>query len=341
MPVPTFGVLHDFRQALPHSLEPARYYAECLDQVVRAERLGFDTVWFGEHHFTADGFLPSPLVAAAAVAARTSRIGIGTNILVLPLHHPLRVAEDAAVVELLSDGRLVLGVGQGYAEDEFAGLGADRGRRGALLEEGIGVLRQAWDDGVVTGADGRTLTFAPRPARRVPILVGAVAPRAVDRAVRLADGMIVHASRITEHRPRWDTLDAALTRHRRLRADFTVIGSTVVHVDDDSVRAWATATRAMHYYEHLLSRADPAALPTTPAVPGTRADYLVGTPPEVAERMVALLRTAPYDHLCFWGRLPGLDAATSVRSLELFAREVRPPVEAALATVKAPGTAPG
>jgi alkanesulfonate monooxygenase SsuD/methylene tetrahydromethanopterin reductase-like flavin-dependent oxidoreductase (luciferase family) len=138
--LPRFGIMHDFRRPSGDPSTTAEYYAQCLAEAAEADRLGYDMVWLSEHHFTDDGMLPSPLVAAAAVAARTSHIGIGTNVLVLPLHHPLRVAEDAAVVDLISGGRLVLAVGQGYAPAEFAGFGVDRTHRPGRLEEGISVL---------------------------------------------------------------------------------------------------------------------------------------------------------------------------------------------------------
>ena len=134
-----------------------------------ADQLGFDGVWLSEHHLTGDGMLPAPLVMAAALAARTERIRIGTNILGLPVHHPLRVAEDAAVVDLLSDGRLTLGVGQGYSEREFAAFGVDRRRRGALLEEGVRAIRTAWSE------------VTPRPHGRIPIYVAGVTAAGVER----------------------------------------------------------------------------------------------------------------------------------------------------------------
>src|ERR671933_734840 len=112
-----------------------------MEEIEESERLGSGGVWLSEPHFVDDGYLPSPLVVAAAVAARTERMRIGTNVLLLPMHHPLRVAEDAAVADLVSGGRFVLGVGQGYVHHEFEVLGYERRYRPSLFEEGIEVIR--------------------------------------------------------------------------------------------------------------------------------------------------------------------------------------------------------
>ena len=124
---PTFGLWYDFRQRPPLG-DYARFYSECLEE---GERLGFTGVWLSEHHFVDDGYLPSPLVAASAIAARTTTLRIGTTVLLLPMHHPLRVAEDAAVVDLLSGGRFTLG----YVQHEFEALGFNRKYRPSLFEE--------------------------------------------------------------------------------------------------------------------------------------------------------------------------------------------------------------
>jgi probable F420-dependent oxidoreductase len=329
---PTFGLWYDFRQRLPLG-DYEKFYAECFEEIEESERLGFTGVWLSEHHFVDDGYLPSPLVVAAAIAARTRRLTIGTSVLLLPMHHPLRVAEDAAVVQLISGGRFVLGVGQGYVQHEFEVLGFDRKYRPSLLEEGIEVIKHAWEDGR-TGYKGTRwrfddLPFEPRPEKRPPIYVGAFADPAIDRAVRLADGFLASTgggaladtySRVRE----------ALARHGRDDEDFPFVASGVVYVHEDPERALADVAPAISYQrsryaEWGTDRDRPRPEPIRPEdLPWER--YLVGSPDEVADGLIRLHQEAPYDHYCFWGRLPGITHEQALANARLFASEVIPKV---------------
>jgi alkanesulfonate monooxygenase SsuD/methylene tetrahydromethanopterin reductase-like flavin-dependent oxidoreductase (luciferase family) len=199
------------------------------------------------------------------------------------------VAEDAAVVDLLSGGRLTLAVGQGYAAAEFAGLGVDRRERASRLEEGIAVLRQAWDEPAVHHA-GRHWHFngvpgRPQPGRRLPLLVGAVAERAVERALVLTG---------------------------------------ILHVAPDADQAWAEAAPGIAYLEGQLGT-----LREHPALTFPRGDFLVGTPAEVAQRLIALHRDTHFDHFAHWARLPGLSHERTLETLRLVAKEVVPAVREA------------
>ena len=330
--VPTFGLWYDFRQKLPLG-DYARFYAECFEEIEEAERLGYAGVWLSEHHFVDDGYLPSPLVVAAAIAARTERMTIGTNVLLLPMHHPLRVAEDAAVVDLVSGGRFVLGVGQGYVQHEFEVLGFNRRYRPSLFEEGVEIIRRAWEDGRV-GYEGRRwrfedLPFEPRPERRPPIYIGAFADPAIDRAARMADGFLASAGGgafVETYRK----VKEALARHGRADEDFPYVASGVAYVSEDPERARndvapAIAYQRSRYAEWGTDRESPEPEPIQPEdLPWER--YLVGTPDEVAEGLIELHREAPYDHFCFWARLPGITHEQALENMRLFASEVVPRV---------------
>ena len=333
---PTFGLWYDFRQKLPLGDYEA-FYAECFEEIEESERLGFTGVWLSEHHFVDDGYLPSPLVLAAAIAARTQHLTIGTNVLLLPMHHPLRVAEDAAVVQLVSGGRFVLGVGQGYVQHEFEALGFDRKYRPSLLEEGIEIIRRAWEEGR-TGYEGKRwrfddLPFEPRPEKRAPIYVGAFSDPAIDRAARLADGFLAStgggALADTYRRVR-----DALERHGRSDDDFPFVASGVTYVHEDPERARADVAPAVSYQrtryaEWGTDRDRPRPEPIRPEdLPWER--YLVGSPEEVAEGLIRLHSEAPYDHYCFWGRLPGITHEQALANARLFASDVMPKVRDAI-----------
>ena len=177
-----------------------RCVAETIAEAELAEACGFHGFFFGEHHQDKDGFLPSPLVVCTAVAARTKTIQIGTSVLLLPLHHPLRVAEDAVTLDIVSGGRLALGVGLGYQEADFRAFGVEKRSRVGRFEEGVEVLRQAWTGDRFTFQgkhfDIDDVCVLPRPIQRPgpPLWIGGWVPAAVDRAGRIGDAIVLGPS---------------------------------------------------------------------------------------------------------------------------------------------------
>ncbi|MCX8072465.1 MAG: LLM class flavin-dependent oxidoreductase [Candidatus Binatia bacterium] len=162
----------------------ARQYAACLEMCRWADELGLDMCVLSEHHGVEDGFLPAPLTLAAAIAGATKRLPINVAALLVPLHDPIRLAEELAVLDLVSSGRVSVVAGLGYRPEEFAMAGVDRAQRGKLLEEGIQVLRQAWT-GEPFEFRGRTVRVTPKPANPITIFLGGSTPAAARRAARL------------------------------------------------------------------------------------------------------------------------------------------------------------
>ena len=138
------GVRYDLRVPPFARATHAEQYAACLEQCAWADTRGINFVVLSEHHGVDDGYLPAPLTLAAAIAGRTRRLRLHIAALLVPLHDPIRLAEQIAVLDLISAGRVAFVAGLGYRQEELAMAGVAASERGRLLEEYVGVLRQAW-----------------------------------------------------------------------------------------------------------------------------------------------------------------------------------------------------
>jgi alkanesulfonate monooxygenase SsuD/methylene tetrahydromethanopterin reductase-like flavin-dependent oxidoreductase (luciferase family) len=202
-----FGLGYDLRNHPKFGQSSATHYRDFLDQVEWADKNGFDSVDLPEHHFSDDGYLPSPFVVAGAIAARTKQMRIGLNLILLPLKHPVQAAEDAAIVDILSDGRLDITVGTGYRPEEYDGYGINMRHRPSRMEEAVEIMRKCWTEEAFD-YDGKRwqlkgVRMTPKPVQQpIPIAMGGASPASARRAARMAD----------EYRP----IHPGLWRHWRL-----------------------------------------------------------------------------------------------------------------------------
>ena len=247
---------------------------ETIAEAQMAEAYGFDSCFFGEHHQDKDGFLPSPLIVCTALAAKTRTLKVGTSVILLPLHHPVRVAEDAITLDLVSKGRLILGVGIGYQPADFDAFAVPMDERLARFEEGIALLRHCWS-GEKFSFRGKhytleDVTITPRPHRRSgpPLWIGGSVVAAARRAGRIADGFVGTPSTSLENATR-------LTDAYKEAARAAGRPAVVVQMRD----AWVAETRAeaetvygpevmaayRYYWENRLSefQSIPAGTPFT------------------------------------------------------------------------------
>jgi probable F420-dependent oxidoreductase len=338
-----FGLLMPFQNPARWAQPYPDFYREQLDQIVLAEELGYDTIWLTEHHFDDDGWSPSLLPLAAGVATRTSRIRIGTFILILPFQNPLRVAEDAATVDILSNGRLDLGVGKGYRTKEFRGFGIDRDQRDARLEEGLEILRRAWTGEQFSFAGQfhqlNEVRIMPRPVQKPhpPVWIGARGKKAVERAARLG----YHLMGTGEVEGEVERVyDQALRQQGRNPGDYFLAQLRWLYVAESRDRAWDDVEPHLH---HLFT----SAFPLLKEAGDLRRDRAMREPPPLSElrkvdptipgglpiigtaedciRVIERYKTETrVTHLALGMHLPGLAPAKLRQSLTRFAREVMP-----------------
>ena len=320
-------------------------YAETFEQIELAEHLALELCWFTEHHFMADGYLPNFVPVAAAAAARTSTIRFSTDICLMPFRDPIRLAEDLAILDNISNGRMELGAGMGYAAHEFAGFGIPLSRRVSLTEEAIEILKLAWRGEAFSFAGKRytytDLRVSPDPVQDggPPLWIAATSKPGALRAARYDTHLLPQGPRSAVLDP-WHEELYNTGRDPREKRVGIIRG---VFVTDDVEREWtpiaaAEKVRRDVYVDIIKSSADhkQAAAKRSrsdgPRVPQPL-NPLVWTVGD-ADHCVAELTTLIADHgitdLVTWGGPPGLAPSVMNASLERMATDVIPRIRAAI-----------
>lgn len=306
-----FGV-GDFSGQRPPGSEAGHdeLYAELLEQAELIEQAGLDSMWMSEHHFADDGYMPSVIPIAAALLARTTRIAVATDRLAVSLHDPIRLAEDAIALDLLSGGRFILGLSLCYRREEFAGFGVDPSSDDMNLERTAAILRDAFSGRLVDMRD-RSAAVTPLPGspQGPRLMIAADGEQGAKRAAHFASMMMVDP---TEP---WPAVDRAVEMFDRERGNgqgevvlFTYGGLSYAGRD----AAWREVDAGFRYMRHNYDRW--MGLEATQAIPPPHYRLVLGTPIQVAEQALEYRRRfGERVHVVLRCNYPGMTAA-SVRT---------------------------
>ena len=320
----------------------ADLYADTLELAAWAEDAGFDSFWLAEHHGASDGYNPSPLPFLSAVAARTRRIELGTAVLLAPFHNPLRIAEDAAVVDNISGGRLNLGLGLGWAPEEYRMFGAEHKGRGKRLAEFAQVLKRAWTqerftfEGEHYSYDDVSITPKPARAGGPPIWLGGSADAALRRSARFGDGYFPPSMSGYDSLPDLAQKMVSLRNDLNPNAPYRFGAFQNVGIGDDEDDAWRSIRDGVMHVRGAymlwgqgardVSGAREAAEPFEDQI---RDGCIVGTPQQVAAKMrssIEKIDTLGFDDAVVSVILapPGTPAERAREAVDRFARDVIP-----------------
>jgi alkanesulfonate monooxygenase SsuD/methylene tetrahydromethanopterin reductase-like flavin-dependent oxidoreductase (luciferase family) len=335
-PALRIGTVYDFRNTPDSGLDNPSLYAAIMDQVVMLDGLGLDLVWFTEHHFLDDGYLPSWIPVAGAIAARTKRVKLSSDVCLLPFNHPVRLAEDLAVLDNLSNGRVEIGVGMGYAPHEFKGFGLPVSRRVSLTDEGIEVLRLCFA-GERFSYHGKRYDFDDVVIRPgyvqqggPPLWIAAMSGPGAQRAARYDSNFLPQGPRSAVLDPWRATMRESGRDPEKYRVG--IIRSCLV--TDDRERDWPAVRAAERYrgqvYRSFNSEGAYGGVKqeaTDPPIPQT---WVVGDVDHCVKELTAFVKEYGITDLVTWAVPPGMRPDQMNRHLESFVRDVAPRLKAAV-----------
>ena len=303
-------------------------YSATVEQAVLADELGFDHIWFSEHHFLEDGYLPAFQPLAGAIAARTTQIRISNDIALLPLYHPVRLAEELAVLDHISNGRMEFGIGMGYVPKEFEAFGVPLKNRVSMTDEAIEILRLAWKDEPFSFKGKRyelsNINVYPKPVQPLgpPLWIAAMKEPGALRAARFETNLLPQGRRE-------DVLDPwrnELKTQGKDPNDYRVGIIRSVYVTDDKERDWPVIREAERfrmgvYNTFMAETPDEYGWGSEDGIPQ---NVIIGTPREVISQLQAFIDAYGITDIATSGLPPGVDPEFMANNLERLAREVIP-----------------
>jgi luciferase family oxidoreductase group 1 len=325
-------------------------YDSTLTQMLAAEPLGYHSVWFAEHHFNDYGLCPAPPVLASFVAARTTTLRLGMGVSLLPLHHPVDLAEQLAVLDVVSNGRLDVGVGRGGTLQDYETFRSDRSESRQRVEEGIALMQRCWTgtpfdfQGRFHSADRLHVRPAPIQQPHPPLFVATNSEDSVYSAARLglptlSSFFVPMADLQKRHHVYRDTArEAGRTDAEIADLERRSWVMRVVHVAPDHDEALRALEPPFMSYQRKMSKLrtdsaggsvpdsfDRSALRLRPFMDYIRDGWaIVGTPDEVRDELHQHLEAARYERVLLVMALPGLETDLALRSMRLFAEKVAP-----------------
>jgi len=308
-------------------------FSETLKECLLAEELGYDSVWILEHHFTKVGYFPSPLLVLASIASHTSRVRLGTGVLLAPFRNPVKLAEDSAMVHVISKGRLLLGLGTGYRHEEFDAFGADRSRRLRSLREAVTRCKELWSGRDVLGRSGsEPLALSPglEGIRGPPVWVGGYGDSSLAVAADMGDAWLPGPVGALE------TLRQSLSKYREfLRAngrsweeqEHPLMRDVFVAQTSEEAAAVYSGPIVRMYEEDYGAWRHRLVKDRSLTLEDLRDRCLVGSPDDVIEQVEQLKKSLGTDLLICRMRLPGVSHEQAASSMRLMSAEVAPAIQ--------------
>ena len=324
-----YGLWYDFRNPDQWHQPFDEFYTSTLAQIRNAESLGFDSIWLTEHHFCEDGYTPSPLVLGGAIGVSTTKMRIGTNLMLLPLHDPVRLAEDAATLSLTTQGRFDLGLGIGYRQLEFDQFGRKLSHRPSMMEEGVEIIRRAWRGENINFNGKRfrvgNLKITPTPVIKPKLLLGGMAEPAIARAARIGDGFLCTGGIGLDI-----YADALTAQGKSLDDGNVVMGCWAIIAEDPEKEAAKLGEHVLYHSNEYIkwgAFGPPEETPLfdTPAAAIENGLYELWDANLAVSKLQALKNAYPMiSDIHFWAQFPGEPLASGSERMTYIAQEVLP-----------------